>query len=144
MAEIKDKKFYIDGYTYVRSREAKGRIYWDCRKVRSGECSARAVTNNPKPGEEVVVYKGPAESMHNDVPNREEVAAEKLTQTLKRKALENPGQPPSQILRTELAGVDSGVLSQLPQREARTFCLSKKMFLENFCIHSRNFLFSGK
>ena len=41
----------------------------------------------------------------------EEVTAVALTQTLERKAVSNPGQPPSQILRTEL-------LSQLPDREA--------------------------
>ena len=88
----------------------------------SSECNARVITNNPNPVE-VVVFKGMTESTHNDVPNREEVAAQKLSQTLKHKALENPGQPPSQIMRNELAGVDCGVLSQLPQREA----LSKVM-----------------
>lgn len=118
MAEIQDKKLLIDGYIYVRSRSANGRIYWDCRNVRKRECSARAITNEPKPGEEVVIFKGPQDSVHTHAPNREETKAVVVTQDLKRKATEHPGQPPSQILRNELPSVSTAVLSQMPEREA--------------------------
>ena len=76
------------------------------------------MTNNPQPGEAVIVYRGPTESRHLHAPNQEEVGAVRLTQTLKRKAADNPGQPPSQILRAELPLVIEGILSQLPEREA--------------------------
>jgi len=123
MAEIKDKKLFVDGYAYVRSRSAKGRIYWDCRLVRLKECTARAITNEPRAGEDVVVFKGPETSEHQHPPNRKEVQAIQLAATLKRKVAEHPGQPPTQIMRDKLACVSTAVLSQLPEREA----LSKTM-----------------
>ena len=66
----------------------------------------------------MIVFKGPADSMHEHSPNVEEVKAVALTQELKRKVGSNPAQPPSQILRTELTNVGADVLSQLPEREA--------------------------
>lgn len=118
MARIIDKKLCLDGYVYLRSRRAKGKTYWDCRRVRSGECNARAITNDPLPEEELTVLRGPAESQHSHPPNREECAAETVTQTLKRKAREHPELPPAHLLRTELQTVPTGVLSQLPEQEA--------------------------
>jgi len=59
------------------------------------------------------VYKGPEESKHSHPQNREEVAAEVLTATLKRKAVENPAEPPARLSRTELQGATSDVLSHL-------------------------------
>lgn len=118
MAEISGNKLLLDGYVYVRSRARGDRVYWDCQRTKRKECQGRAVTNQPRPGEEIVVYRGPAESPHLHAPNQEEVSAVRLTQTLKRKAADNPGQPPSQILRAELPLVSEGVLSQLPEREA--------------------------
>lgn len=126
MAEIRDNKLYIAGYRYLHSRRAKGRRYWDCDRVRTKQCSARAVTNDPADGAPVVVFKGPSESSHLHAPNHEEVQADILTQTLKRKAAENPGQPPAQILRNELAGVSQGVRSEMPQREALTKAMRRQ------------------
>lgn len=66
MAETEDKKLFIDGYSYARSRAA------DCQRVRQGECTARAVTNDPRPDEDIIVYRGPAECTHTHPPNSEE------------------------------------------------------------------------
>src|SRR6266576_5746658 len=118
MAEINGKKLFLNGYIYLRSRSRNGRVYWDCQKVRQKECKGRVVTNDPQEGEPVIVHKGPAESPHQHAPNQEEVRAAALTQNLKRKAAANPGQPPAQILHTELSQVGPDVLSQLPEREA--------------------------
>ena len=93
-------------------------MYWDCQKLWQKECRGRAVTNDPQEGQVVIVHKGPAESPHDHAPNWEEVRAAALTQNLKRKVAANPGQPPTQILRTKLAQVGPDVLSQLPEREA--------------------------
>lgn len=121
---MKENKLFIEGYIYYKSKTHNGKVYWDCIRTKTKECTGRAITSAPQPGqEEVTLYKGPAESAHLHAPNRDEVDATVLTQTLKRKAAEHPGQPPAQILREELAGVSSGVLSQLPVREA----LSKAM-----------------
>ena len=101
MAKILDKKLCLEGYVYLRSRRAKGKTYWDCRRVRGGECNARAITNDRLPGEELTVLRGPADSQHSHPPNQEECAAETVTQTLKRKAKEHPELPPAHLLRTE-------------------------------------------
>ena len=69
-------------------------------------------------GGQLQLYKGPEESKHSHPPNREEVAAEVLTRTLKRKAVDNPAEPPARLLRTELQGATSDVLSQLPAQPA--------------------------
>ena len=93
---ILDNKMYLGGYIYLQSRVAKGRVYWDCRKLRGGECKARAVTSDPTDGEPVEVYKGVPELDHSHPPNQEETAAGQLTTTLKRKAVNHPEQPPAQ------------------------------------------------
>lgn len=49
-------------------------------------------------------------------PSQGKVKAEKVIKTLKRIALDKPYATPTQILRTELPSVSSGVLSQLPDR----------------------------
>ena len=95
---ILDNKMYLGGYIYLRSRVAKGRVYWDCRKLRGGECKARAVTSDPTDGEPVEVYKGVPELDHSHPPNQEETAAGQLTTTLKRKAANHPEQPPAQTI----------------------------------------------
>ena len=121
MAEIKDKKLLVDGYIYVQSRQGNGKIYWDCRRVRSRECRARAITNEPAPGQVIVLLKGPQESKHSHLPNREQVKAVALTAGLKRKATTDPGMPPAQIL----PKVSTGVLSQMPEREALTKAMQR-------------------
>ena len=89
---------YLVGYIYLQSRVTKGRVYWDCKKLRGGECTARAVTSDPTAGEPVEVYKGVPELDHSHPPNQEESAAERLTTTLKRKAANHPEQSPAQLL----------------------------------------------
>jgi hypothetical protein len=116
--EIIDKKLHVNGYLYLRSRRSKGRVYWDCRLLRGKTCTARAVTSDPEDGGQLQLFKGPDESEHSHPPDREEVAAEVITSRLKRKAAENPAEPPARILRTELQGATDDVLSQLPAQPA--------------------------
>lgn len=109
-------KLHIDGFMYLRSgAPKKGRVYWECRKLRSGECTARATTSVPTDRGEVIVYR---QSPHTHAPSREAVAAEEILQKVKRKATEHPEQPPAQLLRSELGGVPDAVLSQLPDQVA--------------------------
>ena len=116
--EVVDEKLHLDGFIYLQSRAAIGRVYWDCRLVRGKQCTARAVTNDPTNGDPLVLFKGPKEAPHSHPPNREETAAAKITASVKRKAAEHPKQPPAQLLRTELQGTSSAVLSQLPAQPA--------------------------
>jgi len=96
------------------------------------------------------VYKGPEESKHSHPPNREKVAAEVLTTTLKRKAVENRAEPPARLLRTELQGATSDVLSQLPAQPAllrtirRTRENSCKLFGKSKHNSGKNLLSSRK
>ena len=117
-AEIVDKKLLIDGYTCYKARAEKGKIYWACRRGKAKECAARAITLERVVDGNIEVIKGPNESKHSHPPNREETAAEKIIAQIKRKAAEHPEQRPAQLLRTELQGVPSGVLSQLPEQTA--------------------------
>lgn len=113
-----NRQLHLDGFIYTRSRVQKGRTYWDCRKLRAGECNGRAITSEPNSEGEVVIFKDPGLEGHEHAPNREEAAADVVRQTIKRKAASNPEQPPAQLLRTELTGVPQGVLSQLPDQPA--------------------------
>lgn len=113
-----DKKLHLDGYMYVRSRTAKGRVYWDCRLLRGRTCTARAITSDPEEGGVIEVYKGPAESQRSHPPNREKNAAEAITATIKRKASDSTAEPPARLLRVELQGASAEVLSQLPAQPA--------------------------
>lgn len=109
-------KLIIDGYIYLRSRKHKGKVYWDCRRLRAKECTARAITADSDT-EPLIVFKGPRESPHSHPPNQEECGAEVIKSGLKRKAEENPEQPPAQIIRTALQECTAGVLNELPERE---------------------------
>ncbi|KAK3931037.1 GPI ethanolamine phosphate transferase 1, partial [Frankliniella fusca] len=57
------------------------------------------------------------EGKHGHAPNQELVGAERLKARIKRKAVEHPEVTPAQLLRTELPGVSSGIISQMPERE---------------------------
>ena len=117
MVKIIDNKLHMDGCVFLKSKTRNGRIYWDCRKVRGGECRARAVTAEAlSPEGEVIFYKRPKIEEHTHVGNEEECLADNLRSSLKRKAEDNPERPPSAILREELPGVPEGVLCQLPER----------------------------
>ncbi|KAJ8670986.1 hypothetical protein QAD02_002245 [Eretmocerus hayati] len=108
-------KLVIRGFIYVRSKAGKnGKFHWACQKLRNGECSARAVT--VQSGEEITVIKGPDESKHSHPADPDEAKAEVVKRNLKRTADEHPELPPTQIMRTQLAGLRPGVLSKLPER----------------------------
>ncbi|KAJ8681079.1 hypothetical protein QAD02_016866 [Eretmocerus hayati] len=80
------------------------------------DCTARAITSEPQVGG-VQIFKGPIESPHSHSPDHDECDAEVTKDRLKRKAKDNPEQPPAQILRTELPSAGAGVLARLPERE---------------------------
>lgn len=110
-------RLLMDGFVYVRSYQDGNKTYWDCYKLRKHECSARAITVHTSGGN-FIVTKGVNESKHDHPPNREYAEAEKIKLNLKKKAEAHPEEPPSRLLRNELAGVSSGVVSQLPERES--------------------------
>lgn len=113
--EIISRRLFINGFIYIYSREKNGNKYWDCKILRSKECTARAITKWN--GGELVIIKGLDPKDHAHPANREEAEAEKVQLKLKRKAEDHPELPPAKILRTELAGISGGVLSHLPERE---------------------------
>lgn len=100
----------LNGHIYYRRDSYKANTYWSCN--RKGECKATCITTSLD--RSVVVKK---EGKHDHAPNQEEMEAERVKATIKRKATEHPEVTPAQILRTELPQVSSGVLSQLPERE---------------------------
>ena len=124
--QIVGKQLHIDGYIYVRSRVAKERVYWDCRLLRRGTCTARAITSDPSDGGNIEVFKGPDGSKHDHPPNREETTAEVIIERVKRKAVAHPADPPARILRAELQGVSADVLSQLPAQPALLRTMRRK------------------
>lgn len=108
-AEIVNNKLILDGYIYYHSKYAGNRRQWECVRLRLGECSARAVTNNPADGEPLIVIRGIAESPHSEhPPNFDECEAERVKRDLKRKATTQLERPPSSLLRTELSGLSQG------------------------------------
>lgn len=109
-------RLLVEGFVYVKSRSDGNRTYWDCYKVRRGECKGRATTVSTG-GSNFVITKGPRQSQHTHPPNREFAEAEKIKANLKRKAHDQLDRPPSGILQTELDGLSSAVISQLPERE---------------------------
>ena len=115
---INETRMYFEGYIYTRARLPIDRTtYWDCVRVRDKECRARGRTVRA-PNGQIVLVQGPEQSLHMHAPNREEVEAEKLQYRLKRIADEDENTPLDDILRQELHGVRSGILSQLPKRES--------------------------
>jgi len=109
----KGKLLNVDGYLYYKHSGNQSRFYWSCRK--KCECSARAITSNS--GKNIIIHKGPQNSIHNYAPYLEEVYALKVMTNIKRKASEIPEAPPAQILRTELQQVPNGILAELPERQ---------------------------
>lgn len=74
------KKLILGGFVYLRSYCKNGSCYWDCNRLRQGECTARAITTDTHPGDPVIVTRGPTQSPHQHPPNREEAEAEKVIQ----------------------------------------------------------------
>jgi hypothetical protein len=114
-ANIDGKQMYLNGFAYQRARKSNGRLYWACKRSYAKECRGRAITSDPADGEPVEVFK---ESSHTHPPDVEANKAAQLATSLKRKARDHPAQPPAQLLRTELQGVEEEVLSQLPSQPA--------------------------
>ena len=110
---IVDKKLLLQGYVFLRSRapEPNKPTYWECRRLKSGACKARAVTVGE--GANLTVTKC---GQHEHPPDREECEAEKVMNRLKRKAEDEVALPPSLLLREELRNVPPEVLAKLPER----------------------------
>ncbi|KAJ8685810.1 hypothetical protein QAD02_021603 [Eretmocerus hayati] len=108
-------KLVIEGFIYVRSKAGQnGKLHWACQRLRKGKCSARAGT--VQSGENITIIKGPDESKHSHPAAPDEAKAEIIKLNLKRTAEEHPELPPTQIMRTQLAGMSAGVPSKLPER----------------------------
>lgn len=122
-----DKKLILDGYVYYHSRDREHlrRSYWDCIRLRAKECTARAITSMVASEQTPEIFKGPSQSEHSHPPNHEECEAEIVKFRMKQRA-NTLDATPSLILRTELANVPAGVLSQLPERENLKQSLRRK------------------
>lgn len=107
-AIINGNRLFLNGYVYIHSKYDGSRQQWECRRLRLKECKARAVTNRPEPGAPVIVFRGTEKSPHEHPPNFNECEAEKVKISLKKKSVDQPERPPSQLLRTELAGLSQG------------------------------------
>lgn len=146
MAEIKilgETKLICGGFIYVRSKlPANGKTYWECQKLRKKECKARVITAfNIFENKNYFVRESTLDD-HDHVPNQEECEAEIIKYSLKRKAEDQPQLPPAQILRTEMAGLSDGVLSQLPNRDNLKKSMRKVrryLFFSDF--HESNLIF---
>ncbi|KAE9531217.1 hypothetical protein AGLY_010423 [Aphis glycines] len=121
MAEIKilgETKLVCGGSIYVRSKlPVNGKTYWECQKVRRKECKARIITTFNIFENKHYFVREPALDDHDHVANQEKCQSEIVKYSLKRKAEDQPQLPPAQILRTEMAGLSDGILSQLPNRD---------------------------
>lgn len=94
----------FEGYLYYKNNGDIGkRAYWLCKNP--PECDARVVTTVDSGNLRVV--KGSTDD-HTHAPQPDAVAAEKLADTIKRKAEAHPEAPPAQILRSTLRNVPSG------------------------------------
>ncbi len=115
MDKIIGSKLIIDGFIHLRCLQCGIRSYWDCQKVRDGECTATAITAAAAAEEGIVGIRGLVESSHTHSPSQKQSNAEEVLSRVKRKAKEHPEQGPVQLLRNELAVVPADVLSHLPE-----------------------------
>lgn len=111
IASGKKKFLYIDGHVYYHHYTQNNSTYWNCR--RKDRCRARAITIGS--GKELIVRKGPKDSLHSHAPNREEVQALTVMSGIKRHAADHPQEPPARIMRG-LHGVHASILAELPDR----------------------------
>jgi len=116
MAEIKilgETKLVNGGFIYVRSKlPVNGKTYWECQKVRRKECKARIITTFNISENKHDFVREPTLDDHDHIPNQEQCQSKNFKYYLKRKAEDQPQLPPAQILRTEMAVLSDGVLSQ--------------------------------
>ncbi len=61
IAKIVGSKLIIDRFIYLRCHQCGICTYWDCQKVRAGECTARAITAAAATDEGIAVIRGLAE-----------------------------------------------------------------------------------
>ena len=115
-SRIVGKKLLSAGFVYLRSKIENGKIYWECQKLRHGECRVRVITIDTLNGE-IIFHKRAKDEDHTHFPNQEQCEAEEANYRMKRKADEHPERPPSAILRDELPTVSEGALNHLPDRE---------------------------
>ncbi len=111
MAKIVDSNLIIIEFVYLHCRQCGIGTYWDCQKVRAGECTARAITAAATTEKGIVVIRGPIESSHTHPPSQEQCKAEEVLTPVKRKAKKQP----AQLFRSEFADVSADVLSHLPE-----------------------------
>lgn len=110
--KLVDKKLLYRGFVYLRSRVPEAnKTYWECKRLKSKTCKARAVTVGE--GSNLVVTRC---GDHEHPPDREECEAEKVMNRLKRKAEDEVALPPALILRDGLRNVPNGVIARLPER----------------------------
>lgn len=109
-----ETKLIYGGFIYVRSKlPINGKTYWECKKLRRKKCRSRIITGFDISENKNYFVREPTLDNHNHGPNQEECELEIFKYYLKRKAKDQPQIPPAQILRTEMAGLSDGVLTQL-------------------------------
>jgi len=91
--EMVGPKLCVCGYTYLKFKVPiqKKSVYWECEFLRSGACDARATTDETSFGLKLI--RGPLQQPHNHPPNVDAAEAERMRQSLKRKAAEEPDTP---------------------------------------------------
>ena len=62
--KIVEKKLFLDGFIFLRSKVENGKIYWDCQRVRAKECKVRAITTEPDAQGNFTVKKRPDIDKH--------------------------------------------------------------------------------
>lgn len=67
MAKIIGKKLLYEGFIYLRSKKRGAKTYWDCNRLRRGQCSARAITTMR--GDEVIVRVTSSNKLDPDDPD---------------------------------------------------------------------------
>ncbi|KAJ8681367.1 hypothetical protein QAD02_017154 [Eretmocerus hayati] len=113
--QIAGNLLIIDGHVYYESKSSNRRAYWECRRIRKGECQARAITTEILPGVEanVIVIKNPGLEGHSHSPDQEASEAEIIQKGVERRAREQPEEPPARILRTEPANASPRIFVQI-------------------------------
>ena len=108
------------GYLYHKQNKSKDKTYWICRE--KPICNGRATTTS----DPLTIIKASCEEEHTHAPNPEAAKAAVIRDSLKRKAEDRPKAGPSRLIRDELSGVPSEILSELPQQESLRRMMNNK------------------
>jgi len=73
--------FTLMGTMHLRLLTLKDMIFWDSREVRAQECRMRAITNDPTPGTEVILIKGPVQPSYQHCPDRRKMQSRSFEPT---------------------------------------------------------------